>query len=74
MAHTVYALIIKSEVVNLTVGELEEVERSAARIYGQSVMVVDVSRIPAWVGDSYDGSAFYRHGKIVEPLPDEEEV
>ena len=74
MAHTVYALIIKSEVVNLTVGELEEVERIAARIYGQSVLVVDVSRIPVWVGDSYDDSAFYRHGKKVEPLPDEEEV
>ena len=74
MAHTVYALIIKSEVVNLTVGELEEVERIAARIYGQSVLVVDVSRIPVWVGDAYDGGEFYRHGKKVEPLPDEEEV
>ena len=69
-----YALIIKNEVVNITVGVYEQIAESARKIYKQEVLVVDISRIPVWVGDSYDGSAFYRHGKKVEPLPDEEEV
>jgi len=69
-----YALIIKNEVVNITVGEYEQIVESARKIYKQEVLVVDISRIPVWIGDSYDGSAFYRHGKKVELLPDEEEV
>lgn len=69
-----YALIIKNEVVNITVGEYEQITESARKIYKQEVLVVDISRIPVWVGDSYDGRTFYRHGKKVEPLPDEEEV
>ena len=73
MVHTVYALIIGGEIVNITVGNYDEVVDLASKIYGQPVTVVDVSRIPVWIGDTYDGSKFWRHGKEVEPIAEEEE-
>lgn len=74
MAHTVYALIVGGEVVNLTVGDYYEVAESAAKIYGQQVIVVDVTRIPVWVGDAYDDGTFWRHGSAIEPIPSDAEA
>ena len=73
MAHTVFELIIGGEVVNITVGDYFEVAEMAANIYGQQVEVIDVSRIPAGVGDAYREGAFYRAGVRLEPMPSEAE-
>lgn len=73
MAHTVFAIIIGGEVVNITVGDYFEVAELATNIYGQQVEVIDVSRIPAWIGDRYADGGFYRAGHLIEPIPTEAE-
>lgn len=70
--HTVYALIANREVQNIVVGDFENCNKVARETYGENAIAVEVTQIPVYIGDSYDGAFWRREGAEmvrIKPIP-----
>lgn len=70
--HTVYALIANHEVQNIVVGDFENCNRVARETYGDNAIAVEVTQIPVYIGDRYDGAFWRGEGAEmvrVKPIP-----
>ena len=74
VAHMVFALIDEGIVKNTVVGEYYDCDQVAKATYGEKAFAVEITYIPAQIGDTYDGT-FHREvdGEVtdIKPVPTE---
>lgn len=73
--HNIFALVYAGEVKNTVVGSYYDCDKTAKQIYGTEAFAVDITNIPAAVGDRYEDGVFKRlvDGEwiVIEPVPTE---
>lgn len=73
-AHLTFALIYNDTVANIAAGDYTDCDTVAKATYGADAFAVDITYIPAQIGDSYIDGAFRRDGAVIEPEPSEEQA
>lgn len=75
--HTAFALIQGGEVKNTVIGEYYDCDQAAKTEYGSEAFAIEITQIPAQIGDTYDGD-FWREEngekRKLEWIPTSEEI
>ena len=72
--HLTFALIHNNTVANIAAGTYTDCDAVAKDTYGPEAYAVDITHIPAEIGDTCISGVFTRDGVVIEPELSEEQA